>query len=77
MVETAEAIIEAIESAFAGTPPGAITIHEAEVIDDYGSDAERRAARERDAEGSWDQVPDWDIEECQDALCFLDPEGWR
>lgn len=77
MKDSVDSIIEAIRSAFADVPRGDITIHEAEVIDDYGSDDERRKARGFDTEESWDQVPDHDIEECQDALCFLDPAGWR
>jgi len=72
-----ESIIEAIRSAFAGTPRGAITIHEAEVIDEYGSAEERREARMRDTEEDWGEVPDDDIEECTAALCHLDREGWR
>jgi hypothetical protein len=70
-------IIEAIRSAFAGVPPGRITVHEAEVIDGYGSDAEREEARRLDTEESWDLVPDQHIEDCPSALCHLDPEGWR
>lgn len=77
MPDTAEAVIEAIRTAFVGVPRGAITIHEAEVIDVYGSDAEREAARVTDTEPCWDCVPDADIEVCTDALCYLDPEGWR
>jgi hypothetical protein len=71
------AIVEEIRSAFAGVPRGAITIHEAEVIDVYGTDARRRRARLLDTEDRWDEVPDPAIEECTTALCYLDPEGWR
>ena len=77
MADEPEAIIEAIRTAFAGVPRGRITLHEAEVLDLYGSVAERKEARRRDTEESWDQVPDRDIEECTTALCYLDPEGWR
>ena len=77
MPDTAETVIEAIRAAFAGVPRGAITIHEAEVIDSYGSEAERDAARRLDTEPSWDRIPNADIEECTTALCHLDPEGWR
>jgi hypothetical protein len=58
-------------------PRGRITIHEAEVIDNYGSAAERTAASKLDAEERWERVPDEDIEACTTALCHLDPEGWR
>lgn len=76
-MDPAEAVIEAIRSSFAGVPRGAITIHEAEVIDDYGSAEERAKARRLDTEPSWDRVPESHIEECTTALCHLDPEGWR
>lgn len=52
-------------------------MHEAEVIDSYGSHAEREKARRLDTEENWERVPDHDIEECTTALCHLDPEGWR
>lgn len=77
MTDTAEAIIDAIRAAFAGVPRGSITLHEAEVIDAYGSAEEQAEARRRDTEASWDRVPDLDIEECTAALSYLDPESWR
>jgi hypothetical protein len=77
MAEAPDEVIAAIRTAFAGVPRGAVTIHEAEVIDEYGSDAERAPARRLDTEASWDRVPDADIEACTTALCHLDPEGWR
>ncbi|MFO0800167.1 MAG: DUF6714 family protein [Gemmataceae bacterium] len=67
----------AIRVAFAGVQRGSTTLHEAEVIDEYGSDQERSAARLLDVETSWDQVPDSFIEGCTTALCYLDPESWR
>jgi Family of unknown function (DUF6714) len=76
-VAAPDEIIAGIRAAFAGVPRGAVTIHEAEVIDSYGSDQERAAARRLDTDASWDGVPDADIEECTTALCHLDPEGWR
>jgi hypothetical protein len=76
-VEVPDEIIASIRTAFAGVPRGAVTIHEAEVVDGYGSDEERAAARRLDTDASWDRVPDADIEECTSALCHLDPEGWR
>lgn len=77
MTDDVEAIIDAIRSAFASVPQGRITIHEAEVIDGYGSPATREEARQRDTEEGWDRVPDQDIEECTTALSHLDPQGWR
>lgn len=75
--DTAEAIIDAIRAAFAGVPRGAVTIHEAEVIDEHGSKGRRFKARRLDTESRWDRVPDADIEQCTTALCHLDPESWR
>ena len=77
MADMSESIIEAIRSAFAGVPRGRITMHEAEVIDDYGSDDERKKARGLDTDESWDQVRDNDIMACTTALCHVDADGWR
>jgi hypothetical protein len=73
----AQAIVDAIREAFAGVRRGAITLHEAEVIDSYGSDDERADARQRDTEQNWEDLPDQHIEECPWALCHLDPVSWR
>jgi hypothetical protein len=73
----AEAIIEEIRHAFRGVHRGRITLHEAEVIDEYGSDEQRAEARQRDTDDCWERVPDDHIAECTTALCYLDPESWR
>lgn len=70
-------IISALEAAFAGVSRGAVTIHEAEVIDDYGSKDERNEARTRDPELDWRHIPDSSIEKCANALTYLDPVSWR
>jgi hypothetical protein len=77
VADAAEAIIDAIRRAFAGVPPGRITLHEAEIMDGYPSAAECQQARVLDTDVSWDQVPDAAIEECPTALNYLDHEGWR
>jgi len=77
MVETIESTIEAIRAAFRGVPRGEITLHEAEVIDSYGTAKERAAARRRDTEERWEEIPDKQIEECSNALSHLDPQSWR
>jgi hypothetical protein len=76
-MDSAEELISAIEAAFAGVPRGAITLHEAEVMDSYGLETERRAARAHDPEEDWRAVPDTSIEECPAALSFVDPLSWR
>jgi len=76
-MEAVETVIAAIEAAFGSVARGAVTLHEAEVMDDYGTDAELRAARTCDPEVDWRDVPDSSIRECPAALSFLDPVSWR
>jgi hypothetical protein len=76
-MDSAESVIEAIRLAFDGVPRGKISLHEAEVIDDYGAKGKRDEARRIDAESSWYRVPDAHIEECPNALCHLDPISWK
>ncbi len=76
-MERVEDIIRAIEQAFRGVCRGAITLHEAEVIDDYGTEAQRQRARKLDTEDNWREVPDASIAACPDALSFVDPVSWR
>ncbi|MEX0612191.1 MAG: DUF6714 family protein [Pirellulales bacterium] len=73
----AEGIIRGIHEAFVDVPRGCITLHEAEVIDEYGSDDARVDARKLDTDGRWEDVPDSHVEECTTALCHVDPESWR
>jgi hypothetical protein len=76
-VELCDEIIARITAAFSGVPRGGITLHEAVVIDHYGSDAERRTARARDAERRWQDVPDTVIESHPSVFSFLCPESFR
>jgi len=69
--------IATIRAAFAGVRRGAITIHEAQAIDDWGGSGEREFARQVDTEETWGEVPDAAIEECQSALNHLDDVSWR
>ena len=71
-----EAIAE-ITVAFSGVRRGEITLHEADVIDDCGSDSKRLTARARDNEKRWQDVPDADIETHPAALCFVCSESFR
>ena len=70
-------LIREIQEAFAGVSrAGGVTIHEAEIIDYYGSSEERARARTLDTDARWEDVPAEVIEE----LCvfpFLDPIGLR
>ncbi len=71
-------LIKQIVSAFDRvTRDDGISLHEAVVIDSYGSDEQRAIARQKDNELRWQDVPDRSIEHSYSALCFLDPKGWR
>jgi len=76
--QMAEGIIGEIRRAFGAVSRAeGVTLHEALVIDNYGSDSERSAARELDTDRRWEDVPDQLIEENDSALCFVDPKGFR
>ncbi|PWU10334.1 MAG: hypothetical protein C5B50_25730 [Verrucomicrobia bacterium] len=70
-------IIAEITAAFSGVARGDTTLHEADIIDRCGPDSARRAARARDAEKRWQDVPDTDIEQYPSALSHLCPESFR
>jgi len=70
-------VIAEITEAFSGVRRGAITLHEADVIDECGSEKDRRSARARDIEKRWQDVPETDIESHSSALSFLCPESFR
>ncbi len=77
MDSEAQTVVDAIETAFHGVNRGEITLNEAEVIDNYGSAAERAAARARDTEARWQEVPDAHVANAAAALCHVDPVSWR
>ena len=52
-----------------------MSLREADVIDDCGTDGERAAAREHDEHHDWQRIPDEDIENHPSVLCFLDDKG--
>jgi hypothetical protein len=74
----ADELIAEIERAFADvTREDGVTLHEADVIDDYGSMAQRKKARQLDTDTRWQDVPDDLIERSPSILSFLDPIGLR
>jgi len=77
MAETVNDLIAAIHAAFHGVPIGEITLHEAEVIDTYGTMKERVRGRRLDVAPCWEAIPDSHLEECSGALSHLDPQSWR
>jgi hypothetical protein len=70
----------AIREAFRGVDRrGGISWGEADVIDSYGSDEERAAARAKDTEPSWESLvdnPAW-VHEWGWSYTFLDAIGYR
>jgi hypothetical protein len=78
LVKTADDVISEIEAAFVGVPFGQLSLHEADLMDSYGATAaQRQAARDRDPERDWREVSDASLRECDYALSYLDPLGWR
>ncbi len=78
--EEARQILEAIHRDFADVRrEGCVTLHETVVIDRYGSDHERLAARELDTDTHWWEVRDEWIETIGGVggLAFLDDAGFR
>ncbi len=72
------ALIEQIAAAFQDVTRGAgVSLHEADVIDAYGSSKERAKARRLDTEICWQDVPEADIEQFDWILSFLDPQGFH
>ena len=72
------ALIKEINEAFDGVArEDGVTLHEAMVIDDYGSPAERAEARAQDTEDQWQDVPEDDIRFSDAVLSFLDSKGFH
>lgn len=71
-------LLSLIEHAFDGVGrDDGITLHQAVVIDDYGSEDEFIAAGKLDTETRWQDVPDEDISTNTSIFCFLDSKGFR
>lgn len=76
--ERKAALIELITAAFQNVERGdGVSLHEADVLDDYGSDEECAAARLLDTEERWQEVPESKINRRYSRLSFLDAEGFR
>ncbi len=71
-------LIEQIAKAFEGvTREDGVSLHEARAIDDYEGDEGRAAARKKDTDCRWQDVPDEWIEYFSDVLSFFDAKGFR
>jgi hypothetical protein len=76
--DNAHLVIERIERAFAGVGLGCgVSLREADVIDDYGTDTERKQARAQDEQDDWRRIPEDLIARYHWCLPFLDAEGMR
>lgn len=71
-------LIHQITAAFADVNlEDGISLREADVIDDYGTEDERKAARAADEKNDWQRIPAEDIAGFPHALCFMDVKGLR
>jgi len=71
-----EELIEKIRQAFSDVALGdGISLHEATAIDGYASEAVRKAARLKDANTHWSEVPDEHIAANDTVFSFLDIKG--
>jgi hypothetical protein len=76
--ETIETLTGEIAAAFADvTREDGVTLHEADVLDGYGSDEQRAAARRLDTDRHWSEVEQTAIERHPSAANFLDAKGFR
>lgn len=70
------ALLAALEQAFDGVQRGdGVTLHEADARDRYASASDLQAARARDRERRWQDVPDADIAAFPDVFPFFDVRG--
>ena len=71
-------VLAAINAAFDGVRlEDGISLHEAEAIDDYAMSDERTAARAKDTEVDWRDVPTSSLEEMYFVWSYFDGKGFR
>src|SRR6185369_1468871 len=76
--DNAQLVVRRIERAFSGVRLGeGVSLREADVIDDYGTDAERKKARAQDEQHDWKRIPDDLISHYNWCLSFFDAQGMR
>jgi hypothetical protein len=77
-IEKEKNVIEIIKKAFQTvTRENGTSLHEADVIDGYGSEEEQKEARKLDKDTHWSEILDEDIKKFPSILSFLNPVGWR
>ena len=76
-----DALIAEIHAAFKHIKRGrGVSWLETDVLDDYGTEQECKAARAKDPEQHWPTLvnnPNWDHDKTYGGWAFLDPEGFR
>src|SRR5688572_15704193 len=78
MSDNAQLVIERIERAFLGVRlDDGVSLREADVIDNYGSEAERKKARDQDELEDWQRIPEDLISHHYWCLSFFDAKGMR
>lgn len=75
---SAHDLLSLIEKSFDGVERGdGITLHQASVIDDYGSEEDFVAAAKLDTETRWQDIPDSTLTANPHSFTFLDAHGFR
>lgn len=73
-----EKLILEIEQAFADVSlDDGVTLHQMQVLDDYGGEAEQLTARRKDPEIRWQQITGEKLSLFSDSMVFLDAKGFR
>ena len=76
--EKAEKIIAAISQAFGKVLRGqGISLHEADALDSYASDDQRKQAKLLDTDVHWWEIPPQQLERFSGVLIYTNAEGFR
>jgi hypothetical protein len=76
-LESIERTSTLIQDAFRGVELGnGLTIHEAD-LEGHDYDGAGEAARAKDPERDWTEIPDWKLERIHALSSCFDMEGWR
>ena len=75
---TVAQLISEIQTAFDSVElEDGIGLWESQVIDDYGTEDERKAARKMDVRDDWRSIGDSDLSTAHSSLSFVDEKGMR
>ena len=71
-------VISLIEEVFKDVRrDGGVTLHQMDVLDDYGSEFELKEAGLKDTETTWQEIPSGKLSTFQLSMTFLDAKGFR